>query len=371
MNKINLTVFLALAFAVQTALFGQGYFAEPFCGSKLYESLAPTQVASTDTTKINMPIGQGKADELAKAFGLQKDKCFTPIQFFTFITGGGYGGNLTNALMIADATLILTNTKQNPIVRSINGNATSIVLGSYGLTVNEDGQLESCAQVTSPCRTVNEILVPGGWMETWCKANGATKALENLYSSAYTTEAVYSARSQGQSGNAQLVSYNLTGGNPVKIGMSMIPPLWIVNFCLIYTLNPELAAAMPAYWTAIPQQVAADLMNSPQGQINYCYYQQYFPVQSMIDTPSGPPPMSSWRISSATDKIQNALARGSTTTRTANDVANILGVSKFQLLKAIRFAPSGVRLGNGKIHLLKLYKFISSNSRATALLSVQ
>lgn len=362
MNQFHLTVSLALAFAWQTALFGQGYFAEPFCGSKLFERLAPTQVASTDTLKINQPIGQDKADELAKAFGLQKDKCFTPIQFFTFITGGGYGGNLTNALMIADATLILTNTKQNPIVRYINGNATSIVLGSYGLTVNEDGQLESCAQATSPCRTVNEILVPGGWMETWCKANGATKALENLYSSAYTTEAVYSALSQNQSGNAQLVSYTLAAGNSVKIGMSMIPPLWIVNFCLIYTLNPELAAAMPAYWTPIPQQVASDLMNSPQGQINYSYYQQYFPVQSMIDTPSVPPPIPSpspkpsWRISSATEKIQNALFQGSATIRNANEVAKILGVSKFQFLKSIRFAPPGVRLGNGKIHLLKLYK---------------
>lgn len=375
MNKIPLIISLTAAFAWNTALFGQGYFAEPYCGSKIYERYAPTMVESTNTLKINQPIGQEKADELAKAFGLVKDKCFTPIQFFTFITGGGYGGNLTNALMIADATLILTNTKPNPIVRNINGNATTIVLGSYGLTVNEAGLLESCAQETSPCRTVNEILVPGGWMETWCKANGATKSLENLYSSAYTTEAVYSALSQNGSGKAQLVSYNLSNSSSVKVGMSMIPPLWIVNFCLIYTLNPELAAFMPAYWTAIPQQVAADLINSPEGQVNYSYYQQYFPAQSMIDeeisnskNTSGVS-MASVANSSVSSKIQNALSQGSAAARSASDVATILGVPKTNLSKALKLAPAGVISPKGKIHLSKFSKFISKNPKAAALLN--
>ena len=370
MNKITFTLSLALAFVGNTAMFGQG-FTEPYCGSKLYERFAPTRVESTDTLKINLPIGQTKADELAKAFGLQKDKCFTPIQFFTFITGGGYGGNLTNALMIADATLILTNTKQNPIVRNINGNATTIVLGSYGLTVNEDGLLESCAQKTSPCRTVNAILAPGGWMDNWCKANGATKSLENLYSLAYTTEAVYSVLSQNNSGEAQLVSYNLTNSSSVKVGMSMIPPLWIVNFCLIYTLNPELAALMPAYWTDIPQQVATDIMNSPEGQVSYSYYQQYFPAQSMVDEDSSTPsllPITTAVASDFSSKIQNALAEGSANTRSASDTASILGVSKSNLSKALKLAPTGIKSSNGKINLSKLNKFLSKNSKNTTLL---
>ena len=374
MNKITFTIILAMAFASKTTLFGQGYFTEPYCGSKIYEPYAPTRVESTDTLEINQPIGQNKADELAKIFGLQKDKCFTPIQFFTFITGGGYGGNLTNALMIADATLILTNTKQNPIVRNINGNATTIVLGSYGLTVNEDGLLESCAQKTSPCRTVNEILAPGGWMEIWCKANGATESLVNLYSTAYVAEAIYSIQSQNQSGEAQLVAYNLTSNSSVKVGMSMIPPLWIVNFCLIYTLNPELAALMPAYWTAIPQQVATDISNSSEGQINYSYYQQYFPAQSMIDEGSSTTkdtagvPLANGANSSVSSKIQAALAQGSAATRSASDVAAILGISKYKLNKAMKLAPAGVKSGNGKIHLSKFRKFVSKNSKAGALL---
>jgi hypothetical protein len=371
MNKITFTLSLAVAFVGNTALFGQG-FTEPYCGSKIYERYAPTRVESTDTRKINLPIGQTKADELAKAFGLQKDKCFTPIQFFTFITGGGYGGNLTNALMIADATLILTNTKQNPIVRNINGNATTIVLGSYGLTVNEDGLLESCAQKTSPCRTVNAILAPGGWMDNWCKANGATKSLENLYSLAYTTEAVYSVLSQNNSGEAQLVSYNLTNSSSVKVGMSMIPPLWIVNFCLIYTLNPELAALMPAYWTDIPQQVATDIMNSPEGQVSYSYYQQYFPAQSMVDEDSSTPsllPITTALASDFSSKIQKALAQGSANTRSASDIASILGVSKSNLSKTLKLAPEGIKSSNGKISLSKLNKFLSKKSKNTSLLT--
>ena len=371
MNNITFTLSLALAFAGNTALFGQGFFAEPYCGSKIYERYAPTRVESTDTRKINQPIGQAKADELAQAFGMKKDKCFTPIQFFTFMTGGGYGGNLTNALMIADATLILTNTKQNPIVRNINGNATTIILGSYGLTVNEEGLLESCAQKTSPCRTVNELLAPGGWMETWCKANGATQSLVNLYSLAYTTEAVYSILSQNNSGEAQLVSYNLTNSSSVKVGMSMIPPLWIVNFCLIYTLNPELAALMPAYWTDIPQQVATDISNSSEGQVNYSYYQQYFPAQTAIDEESFTPsvlPITPVVGSDYSSKIQNALAQGSANTRSASDIASILGVSKSNLSKALKLAPAGIKLSNGKISLSKLNKFLSKNSKNTSLL---
>lgn len=375
MSKSTFAVLLALALACTGTLFGQGYFSEPYCGSKTYEDYAPTRVESTDTRKINQPIGQAKADELAKVFGLQKEKCFTPIQFYTFITGGGYGGNLTNALMIADATLILTNTQPNPLVRTINGNATSIILGSYGLTVNEDGLLESCAQETSPCRTVNELLAPGDWMETWCKANGATKSLENLYSLAYTTEAVYSVLSQNNSGKAQLVAYNLTDSKSVKVGMSMIPPLWIVNFCLIYTLNPEFAAYMPAYWTAIPQQVAADISNSPEGQVNYSYYEQYFPVQDMLEEEpavtqnrSGVP-ITSGSTSSVGSKIQVALAQGAPNLQSISDVAVLLDLQKSMVSKVLKFAPKGVKSSGGKINLSRFKKFLSKNSKAAALLA--
>lgn len=278
MKKITFTIALALALAWNAALYGQGYFAEPYCGAKSWEKYAPKEVASTNAIKINQPIGQRQADALAIAFGLKKSKCFTPVQFYTFITGGGYGGNLTNAKMITDATLILTNTKENPLARTINGVPVSIILGSYGLTVDEDGNLESCAQSTSPCRLVNELFVPiTGYLATWCRANGAEEALLTLYRSVYFLEAVYSLPSQNDAGAAQLVMYNKQPStSSVQIGMSMIPPLWIVNFCLIYTMSPQIAAYMPAYWTAIPWPVASAIKASPTGQVPYSQYESYF-----------------------------------------------------------------------------------------------
>jgi hypothetical protein len=44
---------------------------------------------------------------------------------------------------------------------------------------------------------------------------------------------------------------------------------------LIYALNPELAAKMPAYWQAIPVEVAQALYAS-DGQVLYSQYRQFF-----------------------------------------------------------------------------------------------
>lgn len=68
-------------------------------------------------------------------------------------------------------------------------------------------------------------------------------------------------------------------------------------------------------------------------------------------------------------KIQAALLQGSPSSRSASDVAAILGVSKAKLFKAMKSAPAGVKSGKGKINLSKLNKFISKNSKAAAVLS--
>ena len=58
--------------------------------------------------------------------------------------------------------------------------------------------------------------------------------------------------------------------------MAMAPSIWVVNFLLIYSLNPELAANMPARWAAIPAEVAEALYASEEGKIPYADVQQYF-----------------------------------------------------------------------------------------------
>ena len=61
------------------------------------------------------------------------------------------------------------------------------------------------------------------------------------------------------------------------MGMSMAPSIWIVNFALIYTLNPGLAAKMPARWTPIPANVAQAIAASSGGQVPYSQYESSFP----------------------------------------------------------------------------------------------
>jgi hypothetical protein len=68
-------------------------------------------------------------------------------------------------------------------------------------------------------------------------------------------------------------------------------------------------------------------------------------------------------------KIQAALLQGSPSSRSASDVAALLGVSKSNLSKAMKLAPAGVKSPKGKIHLSKFNKFISKNPKAAALLT--
>ena len=89
-------------------------------------------------------------------------------------------------------------------------------------------------------------------------------------------EAAYGFAAQQISGKAQLVT-NAEGGVSTEVGMSMAPALWLVNFTLIYTLNPALAADMPAYWAPIPANVARAILRSPTGQVRYSKFESAFP----------------------------------------------------------------------------------------------
>ncbi len=148
--------------------------------------------------------------------------------------------------------------------------------------MNRDGLLESPANTDAPTRQVNSVLVPGGYLGTWCRANGATKSLRRLYRSGYLVEAIYGNRSQQISGVAQLVPNNklgVRGDMPSArtiVGMSMAPSIWLVNFALIYTLNPAMAAKMPSAWAPIPPSVARAILASPTGQVPYSRYAAAF-----------------------------------------------------------------------------------------------
>jgi hypothetical protein len=178
-------------------------FGHPYAGSPEYEHLAPTQVGSSE--QLHAPIGQGEADRVARGIGLDKAHVFTEEQYVEFITGKGVGGDVDQAKLIDASVRIFTNTIGRPLYSEVDGQITPTVLASYGLFVNEGGALESLANEDAPTRKVNEVLVPGGYVNTWCRSNGATETLEMLYRSAYTVEVVFGNESQQAGGTPGLV----------------------------------------------------------------------------------------------------------------------------------------------------------------------
>jgi hypothetical protein len=245
----------------------------PFSGPPGFEHLAPTEVENA--SQVSQPIGQQAAEEIAVQLGLRKTVTFTEQQYEELISGGGVGGNAADANLISESIQILTNTTGRPLSTDVGGVATPYVLGSYGLIVNADGLLESDANADAPTRQVNTVLEPGGYFSVWCKNNGATRALADLYASPFKLEAVFGAASQQVSGQAQLAA-NIKGGVSTAAGLSMTPSLWLTNFALIYTVNPAVAADMPAYWAPIPATVADAILASPTGQVPYSEFASAF-----------------------------------------------------------------------------------------------
>ena len=249
-------------------------FAQPYAGTPKYQQYAPAE--ATIARQINRPIGAKVADRIARKLGLNKAHAFTAKQYALFISGKGAGGDKTDAALVDASVRIFTNTTGRPLYANVDGKVTPTVLSSYGLFVSPAGMLMSLANTGAPTRKVNVVLAPGGYLGKWCRANGAEDSLRMLYKSAYTSEVVYGNKSQQQSGVDQLV-LNSKGGRSSIVGMSMAPSIWIVNFVAVYTLNPKLAAFMPARWTPIPAEVVQAVKASPTGQVPYSEYESSFP----------------------------------------------------------------------------------------------
>lgn len=248
-------------------------FALPFVGAPGFERSAPPLMTSPG--QLNQPLGQQVADEIAGQIGLNRADALTDQQYNDLMSGGGVGGDRKSAEVIDACAWILTNTNGRPLYSNIDGKRTPSVVASYGLYVNPNGMLQSPANADAPTRQVNSLIAPGGFVGTWLRNNGATRTLIALYRSAYTIEAVFGFAAQQMSGAAQLVP-NTKGGATYTVGMSMAPPLWIVNFALLYVLKPSVAAAMPAYWAPIPGPVVDAVKSSPNGQVPFKDYASYF-----------------------------------------------------------------------------------------------
>ncbi|MDP4825525.1 MAG: hypothetical protein WAO40_00520 [Candidatus Nanopelagicales bacterium] len=267
---------------------------KPFAGPQTFLSLAPKE--NNRDRQVNMPLGQARADALAARLGFSKDKVLSKKQYAKLIAGKGKGGGnaaARKAAQLIDASAIyLSNTTANPLYRDIDGVRTEIVLASYGLIVDRDGNLSSPAIDTSPVRQVNWIIAPNaicrfpettpppgipcGYMGKWMRKNGAKDTLKELYASAYAVELPYAFKSQGISEPWELAANTRGDGSTATVGMAMVPSIWFANFLLLYALNPKIAANMPAFWTDIPAEVVDAIEATDDGKVAYADYQQYF-----------------------------------------------------------------------------------------------
>ncbi|MDA9802902.1 hypothetical protein N9C30_00880 [bacterium] len=276
-------------------------FEQPFLGPERYVPLAPTK-ARVDA-QINAPYGQRRADRLARKLGLPKRFTLSGRQYRLLLSGRGVGGGTPKArasgAVIASAFRYLTNSTATPITRVIDGKPERFVLGSYGLIVNEAGMLESMANDTSPARLANWLLLPEatcriprikrqvpralecGYVSKFLRLNNGRDSLSALYRSAYPEILPYGKQAQDSSEPDELIP-NDRDETITYVGMSMGPPLWLVNFLLIYLANPRVAANMPAYWTPIPEPVAVAIAASRNGQVPYRDFEQYFPTRDLL-----------------------------------------------------------------------------------------
>ena len=277
-------------------------------GPVKYQRYAPTE--ANRATQVNAPLTQKEADRLARIFGFDKDKAFSKKQYAAYLAGKGKPAGYTQAEAAKAAQLTrlavgyLTNTTGNTYTRIINGEKVTVNLGSYGLIVSEDGMLKvpaNCPDPSSPdfsdcspVRQINWVLapdaicdypdlakeppagVPCGYMGAWMRSNKARDTLKELYTSAYVQEAPYASKSQEAAGIPQLIYVVRADGSAATVGVPVAPAMWITNYLLVYALSPETARMMPAYWAAIPEEVASALGDSANGQVPYADYIDYF-----------------------------------------------------------------------------------------------
>ena len=249
-------------------------FTQPYLGTLKFAPLAAKEL--TSDSQLNAQLGPKKAKKIAAALRLTPLTAFTQKQYDLFVSGGGVGGDPNSSALLVQSMQILTNTTGRPLTSTVNGQTVETTLASYGLMVSPDGMIESPANKLAPPGQVNSLIEPGGYLEDWCKANGAAKVYKALYASAFTAEAIFGSKAQGKSGVAQLVP-NVKAGVKNAVGMPMAPSIWIANFALIYQLDPKLVQYMPAKWAPIPAQVAAALEASSTGQVPWSEYGKYLP----------------------------------------------------------------------------------------------
>ncbi|MEJ6511603.1 MAG: hypothetical protein QNL69_05435 [Acidimicrobiales bacterium] len=274
-------------------------FESPFLGTPRFAQFSATKVAGPALVE---KVGRAGADELAASLGFPADKVMTNEQYLKFVTGQGVGGDLSQAILVGQSVGLMINIPGVPLYANVAGEVRPTALGGFGLMVDPAGMLGSLAYASSPSKQINALLAPGGYMGDWCRDNGCGSMMVALYASAYTGEAVLGYLSQQATEPVELVSNN-KDGVVTQVGMSLVPPIYLVNFLLMYALNPDLAALMPRNWTGIPDQISAALWESG-GQVPYADYASLLPsYEERLEPFAGTAPVSNGGVTASSSSV--------------------------------------------------------------------
>ena len=129
-------------------------------------------------------------------------------------------------------------------------------------------------------------------------------------------------------------------------GVPLAPPIYLVNFLLLYFSNPENAAYMPGYRVSLPQEVYQCLFENPDG-CPYADMAQYFAEQALASGGSENK-NASWPSSCETNPRWQSLAppqyrqpdqiNQPLGTKNADQIAQLLGVDQDTILTGAEYA---------------------------------
>lgn len=117
-------------------------------------------------------------------------------------------------------------------------------------------------------------------------------------------------------------------------GVPLAPPVYLVNFLLLYFANPELAGYLPAYRTPLPQELYQCLFDTPENSCPYDFAAPLLAEQATESVDSGNKD-AAWPSSCQTDPRWRALAPPQY--RSPDQINAPLGASKAaRIAKALR-----------------------------------
>ena len=130
-------------------------------------------------------------------------------------------------------------------------------------------------------------------------------------------------------------------------GMALAPPMYLVNFLLLYFSNPETAAYMPAYRVPLPQPVYQCLFESKDNSCPYDDMAPYLAQQALVSGGSQNK-TATWPASCQTDPRWQNLApplyrqpdqiNQPLGQKTADQIAQLLGITQDMVLTDDEYA---------------------------------